>query len=183
MDSQKIHKKEKPLFRWPSGQSGCWATMSAGVSLVLIHFLLATYVKEILSRSTNTDAGEMITPAQEKRNTSCIGAWPNSLDILYSTSSVKKNLLNSPIHSDQGADSIFKITLNILCFACALALLRYDDKRQWQYLLTAWEKALIKLNAASLLFHVNMITIRRTYVIFWQAGLQASLRRFHDNNR
>ena len=30
--------------------------------------------------STNTDASEMIMPALEKRNTSSIGAWPNSLD-------------------------------------------------------------------------------------------------------
>ena len=54
--------------------------MSAAVRLVHVHFLLATYVKEILSRSTNTDAGEMITPAYEKRNASSIGAWPNFLD-------------------------------------------------------------------------------------------------------
>ena len=39
-----------------------WATMSATVQLVHVHFPLATYVKEILSRSTN-NAGEMITPA------------------------------------------------------------------------------------------------------------------------
>ena len=41
--------------------TGCWATMSAAVRLVHVHFPLATYVKEILSRSTNT-ASEMITP-------------------------------------------------------------------------------------------------------------------------
>ena len=49
--------------------------MSAAVRLVHFNFLLVTYVKEILSQSTNTDAGKMI-----KRNTSSIGAWPNSLD-------------------------------------------------------------------------------------------------------
>ena len=54
--------------------------MSAAVRLVHVHFLLATYVKEILLGSTNTDVGEMITPAKDKRNTSSIGAWPNSLD-------------------------------------------------------------------------------------------------------
>ena len=36
------------------------ATMSAAVCLVLVHFPLANYVIEILSRSRNTDAGEMI---------------------------------------------------------------------------------------------------------------------------
>ena len=63
MDSHKNHKKERLSFRWPSGLSGCRATMSAEVRLVHVHFPLATYVKEMLSRSTNTDAGEMITPA------------------------------------------------------------------------------------------------------------------------
>ena len=77
---QKNHKKEKLSFRWPSGQIGCQATKSVAVHLVQVHFPIATYVKEILSRSTNTDAGEMIMPAQEKRNTINIGAWPSSLD-------------------------------------------------------------------------------------------------------
>ena len=40
-----------------------FSTMSAAVRLVYVHFPLATYVKEILSRSTNTDTGEMIAPA------------------------------------------------------------------------------------------------------------------------
>ena len=31
--------------------------------LVYVHFSLATYVIEILLQSTNTDTGEMITPA------------------------------------------------------------------------------------------------------------------------
>ena len=40
--------------------------MSAAVRLVHDHFPLATYVKEILSQSTNTDAGEMITQKRRK---------------------------------------------------------------------------------------------------------------------
>ena len=59
MDSHKNYKKEKPSF------SGCWSKMSAAA--VHLDFPLATYVKEIISQSTNTDAGEMITPAWEKR--------------------------------------------------------------------------------------------------------------------
>ena len=40
--------------------------MSATVHLVHVHFPLATYVKEIFSRSTNTNASEMITPCKIK---------------------------------------------------------------------------------------------------------------------
>ena len=43
--------------------SGCRATMSAAMCLVHDHFPLATYVKEIFSRSKLIDAGEMIMPA------------------------------------------------------------------------------------------------------------------------
>ena len=53
--------------------------MSAAVHLVDVHFTLLTYVKEILLGSKKV--GEMITPALEKRNTSSIEAWPNSLDL------------------------------------------------------------------------------------------------------
>ena len=56
------------------------------------------------------------------------GEVSNSYYILF-LSIKSADLSYQPINSDQGADSIFKITLNILCFACALALLRYDDKR------------------------------------------------------
>ena len=50
-----LHSKIlKPSFRWPSIYSGHWATMSAVVRLVHVCFPLATFVKEILSRSTQT---------------------------------------------------------------------------------------------------------------------------------
>ena len=36
-------EKEKSLFRWPSG---CWATMSAAVHLIHVHFPIVTYLCE-----------------------------------------------------------------------------------------------------------------------------------------
>ena len=42
----------KPLFRWPSGWSRPWATMSAVVHPVHVRLPLEGYVKGILSQST-----------------------------------------------------------------------------------------------------------------------------------
>ena len=43
-------------IEWMLGHNECCSVPSP-------NFLLVTYVKEILLKSTNTDAGEMITPA------------------------------------------------------------------------------------------------------------------------
>ena len=51
-------KKLSMALKWIE----CWVTMSAAVCLVHVLFPLATYMKEILSRLTNTNVGEIIMP-------------------------------------------------------------------------------------------------------------------------
>ena len=78
MDTYKKHKKEKSLLRWlewiewMSGHNECCSGPSP-------HSFPAC---DLFERNTfmNTEVGEMIAPAKEKRNTSSIGAWPKSLD-------------------------------------------------------------------------------------------------------
>ena len=95
MDSHKNHNKEKPSFRWPSVEwmSGYNECCSAPCP----HSFPACNLCERNTLAKHkTDAAQMITPAQQKRYTSSIGAWPNFLDqrlpkyCIVCISSVKK---------------------------------------------------------------------------------------------